>query len=201
MKLSVFTPIVISMLSFSANADDVMQSLKLFKSGGMQHGKWQIEMLEGSDSKMTGMMKQAGNMSICIDIAKQLSKDYQRDTQANSCTHKVLKDSADSAEVDVTCESGSHIHSLISRENDKTYMADSTISTKDHADRHMKLRYTYQGECTGDGLVQFDKNSPMCKMVREKSQGRDMTAMCARLQDKMREQCEQNMKNAMASCQ
>ncbi|HEX2586457.1 MAG TPA: DUF3617 family protein [Steroidobacteraceae bacterium] len=191
----------ISIVSFTAHADGAMESLKLFKSGGMQHGKWQIEMLEGSDPKMAGMLKQAGNMSICIDIAKQLSKDYQRENQTNSCTHKVIKDSSDSAEVEVTCESGSHIHSLITRENDKTYTADSTISTRDQSDRHMKFRYTYQGECTGDGLVQFDKNSPMCKMVREKSQGKDMTAMCARLQDKMREQCEQNMKNAMASCQ
>ena len=191
----------ISIMSFAAHADDVMESLKLFKSGGMQHGKWQIEMLEGSDPKMAGMMKQAGNMSICIDIAKQLSKDYQRDNQSNSCTHKVLQDSANSAEVDVSCDSGSHIHSSITRENDKTYLADSTITTRDHSERHMKFRYTYQGECTGDGMVQFDKNSPMCKMMREKTQGKDMTAMCARLQAKMREQCEQNMKNAMASCQ
>ncbi|MES1146933.1 MAG: hypothetical protein ABUL52_00915 [Solimonas sp.] len=66
----------------------------------------------------------------------------------------------------------------------------------------MKFRYTYIGECSSDdGLVQLDKDSPACRMMREKSQGVDMGAMCARLQGDMREQCEKNIKNMAAACQ
>jgi len=202
MKLLKYFFALAVLLVATVHADETMGNLKLFKSGGMQHGKWQVEILEGSDPNMANMMKHAGNMSICMDIAKQLAKDYQHNNApANSCTPKVVKDSDNSTEVDVSCESGTHIHSLLTRENDKTYLAESTVTTQNKSERHMKFRYTYQGECSGEGVIQFDKNSSVCKMMREKSQGGDMTAMCARLQDKMREQCEQNMKNAIASCQ
>jgi len=203
MKRILSIVMIISMAPFTAHAGDAVESLKLFKSGGLQHGKWQIEVLESSDPKMSGMMKQAGNMSICTDIARQIAKDYQRDNgQTSSCIYKVIEDTTSSAELEANCDNGSHIHSSIKREGEKTYISESTFITKDQHEHHMKTRLTNQGDCSeNEGVVQFDKNSPMCKMMREKTQGKDMTAMCARLQDKMREQCEQNMKNAMASCQ
>ncbi len=194
---------VLSVAATTVRADDAMEKLKLFQSGGMQHGKWQVEMLEGTDPSMQQMMQKAGKMSICMDIAKQVAKDYQHDNaDANSCTHKIIKDSASSAEVEIECAGGSHVHSILTRDGDKAYIADGTFTSKDNKPRHMKARYTYLGECSGnDGAIQFDKDSPACKMMRAKTQGVDMTAMCARLQDKMREQCEQNIKNLQASCQ
>jgi len=201
MKLLKCLIVLTALLFATAHADDTMESLKIFKSGGLQHGKWQLELLEGSDPNMANMMKHAGNMSICMDMAQQLAKDYQHGGQTSTCTRKVIKDMDSSAEVEVSCESGSNIRSQITRESGKTYLVNSTMISGDKSERHMKFRYTYQGECSGDGVVQFDKNSAACKMMREKAQGTDMTAMCARLQDKMREQCEENMKNAMASCQ
>jgi len=192
-----------ALLCAAAHADEGMESLKFFKASGMQHGKWQVELLEGGDPQMQQGMQKMGKMSICMDLAKQMGKDYQRDNpQANSCTHKVISDSSSSAEVEVSCESGTHIHSIITRESDKNLLIDSTITSRDSKVRHMKMRYSYQGECTAnEGVVQFDKNSPVCKMMQKNTQGKDMAAMCARFQDKMREQCEQNKKNMQASCQ
>jgi len=40
----------------------------------------------------------------------------------------------------------------------------------------------------------------VCKAMQKKTQGADMSAMCTRLQGKMRETCEENMKNVQASC-
>ncbi len=183
-------------------ADEGLDSLKLFKSGGIQHGKWQLELLEGSDPSMQQMMQKAGKMSICMDMAKQLARNFQYDKQqTNTCTHRVINESTDSAEVDVTCESGSHIHSLISRDGDKAYNVETDITTKDGKPRHMKMHYQYLGECSNDGLIQFDKDSAACKMIRKNAQGADMSAMCAKLPEKMRAQCETNMKQAQASCQ
>ena len=198
------TVICIAAISFTSSvlADDTMENLKMFKSGGLQHGKWQVEALEGTDPSMQQMMQRTGKMSICMDIAKQMAKEYQHDdAQSNSCTHKIIQDSTSTAEVEVDCASGSHVHSIISRDGDKAYIIDGTVTTKDNKTRKIKARYTYQGECTGDGVVQFDKNSAACKMMREKSQGVDMAAMCARLQGDMRDQCEKNIKNMQASCQ
>jgi len=182
-------------------AEDDALKLKLFRSGGIQQGKWQPEVLEGSDANVANMMKRAGNMSICMDMAKQIVKDYQHENSpTNKCTREVVNDSASTAEVDVTCESGTHIHSSLVRINDKTFTSEATITTKDKRERHMKVRYTYQGECTGDGVIQFDKDSQVCKAMQKKTQGADMSAMCTRLQGKMRETCEENMKNVQASC-
>jgi hypothetical protein len=184
------------------HADEGMENLKFFKSGGMQHGKWQMELLEGGDQQMQQGMQKLGKMSICMDIAKQMAKDYRHDNaQANSCARKIIKDSADSAEMEVTCESGSRVHSLITRDGDKSYIVDANTTSKDGKTHHMKARYTYQGECTGEGVVQFDKDSKACQMMRKNTNGADMTAMCVKLPEKMREQCEQNMKNMQASCQ
>lgn len=185
----------------SVHADDTMENLKIFKNGALQHGKWKIEVLDGTDPKMAEMMKKTGAMSICMDIAKQMAKDYQRDnSQTKTCTPKVISESANQAEVETTCDNGSTIHSIVTRESSTVFTTDATITSKENV-RHMKFRYTNQGECTGEGVVQMDKNSPACKMMQKNTQGVDMTAMCARLQGDMREQCEKNMKNAMAACQ
>lgn len=190
------------LLLATAHGDEGLENLKIFKSGGMQHGKWQMEILDGSDASMQQMMQRTGKMSVCLDIARQMAKQYQHDnTQGNSCTHKVIRNTASSAELEADCTSGSRMHSVITREDDKNYLIDGTMTSKDNKIRHLKARYTYLGECSDEGAVQFDKDSPACKMMREKTKGVDMSAMCARLQDKMREQCEQNIKNMQASCQ
>jgi hypothetical protein len=201
---SIIKLLAVSSLVFCASAwaDDVMENLKVFKNGGLQHGKWKIELLEGSDAKIADMMRKTGGMSICMDIAKQMAKDYQRESsQGNNCTHKVIRESASEAEVDVSCENGSTIHSHITRDSSTVFNSDVLITKADGSSRHMKFRYTNQGECTGDGVVQLDKNSPACKMMQKNTKGADMTAMCVRLQGDMREQCEKNMKNMMAACQ
>lgn len=187
--------------SVSLRADDTMDNLKIFKNGALQHGKWKIELLEGSDPKVSEMMKKTGPMSICMDIAKQMAKDYQHDnSQTKTCTPKVIKESTNQAEVETTCDNGTTIHSIVTRESNTVFTTDATITSKESV-RHMKARYTNQGECTGEGVVQMDKDSPACKMMKKNTQGADMSVMCARLQGDMREQCEKNMKNVMAACQ
>jgi len=203
MKRLIESLLVIALLMCPlAYADEGLENLKFFKSGGMQHGKWQMELLEGGDPQVRQGMEKMGKMSICMDMAKQMAKDYRHDdSQTNSCTRKVIKDSASTAELDVFCDSGSHIHSVITRDGDKSYIVDANVTRKDGKTTHMKARYTYQGECTGEGMVQFDKDSRACQMMRKNTKGADMSAMCVKLPEQMRAQCETNMKQAQASCQ
>jgi len=159
-----------------------------------------MELLSSSDSSMQEAMGKVGKMSICVDIAKQMAK--STGTQQSDCSTKVLRNTADAAEVDASCPSGSHSHMTMSRESKDSYLIDATITSgKDDKPRSFKARYTYEGACKSDSLVQVDKNSEACQKMKSEMKGMDMAAMCAKTPEQYRAQCEQQMKQMQAMCQ
>jgi hypothetical protein len=136
-------------------------------------------------------------MSICADVAKQMSENAPVDEQ--TCKPKVLHNSKDAAEVDVTCTDGSHSHIKVDRENEQTFLLDSEV-TKDGKTRTMKARYTYEGACKSDAVIQLDKNSAACKTLSSVDAAK-ITSMCANAPEQYRAQCEQQAKLMGNICQ
>lgn len=170
----------------------------MFKSGSLGKGLWRMELLSSSDATLSQGAAAMGNkMSICADVAKQMSQNSQLDEQ--SCTPKVLRNSKDVAEVDVTCTDGTHSHVTVNRESEQTYLLDSQI-TKDGKTRAIKARYSYEGACKGDSVIQLDKNSAACKTLSSMDAAK-ITSLCANSPEQYRAQCEQQARQLGNICQ
>lgn len=195
----VFRLLVVSVLLFSHSAWSAkgLEDLTLFKAGGLGRGLWRMELLSSNDATLNQGAAAVGKMSICADVAKQMAQNAQLDEQ--SCTPKVLRNTKDAAEVDVTCTDGTHSHIAVNRENEQSYMLDSQL-TKDGKTRTMKARYTYEGACKGDAVIQLDKNSVACKTLSSVDAAK-ITALCANAPDEYRAQCETQAKQLGNICQ
>lgn len=178
-----------------AFAAEDFSKLALFKSGGLQKGLWQLQLLESSEPSLQQTLAAVGNVGFCADIAAQMAKNATQEAEQN-CTSKILADTATSAEVELTCGDDNRSHIKLQKENAQSYLSDIT-RTSASATQHYKMRYTYKGECKGDALIQMDKNSPACKALGNV----DMTAMCANAPEQYRAQCEQQAKQTRGMCQ
>lgn len=185
--------LTINSLSYAKGLED----LALFKSGGLGQGLWRMELLSSTDATLTQGAAAVGKMSICADVAKQMAQNSQLDEE--SCKPKVLRNTKDAAEVDVTCTDGTHSHVIVNRESDNTYLMDSQL-TQDGKTRAIKARYTYEGACKNDAVIQLDKNSVACKTLTSMDATR-IAALCANAPAEYRVQCEQQAKQLGNICQ
>ncbi|WP_341922280.1 hypothetical protein [Polaromonas sp. YR568] len=181
-------------LAGTGQAAGPLSELKLFKSTPMGQGLWRMELISSDDPQMARGAAAMGQTGLCMDVARQMS----RNTPAEDprCTPKILRNTDSQAEIEVSCKDGASSRMLMTRESEKSYLMDSTVS-KDGKQRSFKVRYTHAGACKGDAMMQFDKNSPMCKQMDPAR----MLARCASLPESSRAQCEQQMKGLAASCQ
>lgn len=177
-----------------AQNNAALAELKLFKSAPLSQGLWRMELVSSDDPRMALGAAAMGQTSMCMDVAKQVSKNTPAEDPR--CTPKVLQNTDTQAEVEISCKDGNSSRLLLTRESDKSYLMDTTIN-KDAQPRNLKIRYTHTGACKGDAVMQFDKNSPMCKQMDPAR----MLAGCARLPEASRAACEQQMKGLAASCQ
>lgn len=182
------------LLTGAAHAANPLTELKLFKSGAMGQGLWRVELISSDDPQMAKGMAAMGQTALCMDVARQMSKNTPAEDP--KCTPKILRNTDSQAEVEVSCKDGTSSRMLMNRESDKSYLMDTTLS-KDGKPRNFKVRYTHAGACKGDTMMQFDKNSPMCKQMDMSK----MRAGCANLPEASRAACEQQMKGLAASCQ
>lgn len=194
MRTSLFGVVVTSLIACAANADD-LTDLAIFKSGGIQSGLWRMEVLESSSPEMQKMMQQAGKLSICADLAKQLAKGEPQN-DAESCTPRILSNKANAAEIEVTCEDGDRSLVKFFKEGARSYVADIDNTPKKGESRHFKLRYSYEGECQGDSMIQLDKDSEACKQMGDV----DLASMCSKAPEQYRAQCEQQAKQMAGMC-
>lgn len=187
-----FTALVLlTATSIGAFAAEEFPKLAMF-SGGALKGLWQMQILDSSQPNVQQMLAQAGNMSVCADIANQMAKSANRD---DNCAFKVLSNTASAAEVETTCgENKSRIK--MQKEDAQNFVSDIT-TTSASGSQHYKARYTYKGECKGDSVIQMDKNSPACQALA----GVNMAAMCANAPEQYRAQCEQQAKQTQGMCQ
>jgi hypothetical protein len=174
-----------------------LEDLALFKSGSLGQGLWRMELLSSNDATLTQGAAAVGKMSICADVAKQMAQNSQLDEE--NCSPKVLRNTKDAAEVNVSCKDGTHSHVNVTRESEQTYLLDSQ-HTQDGKTREIKARYTYEGACKNDSVIQLDKNSTACKTLSSMDAAK-ITSMCANAPDAYRAQCEQQAKQLGNICQ
>lgn len=182
------------LLAGTAQAAEPLSELKLFKSTPMGQGLWRMEMISSDDPRMARGAAAMGQAGICMDVAKQMGKNTP--AADPKCTPKILRNTDSQAEIEISCKDGGSSHMVMTRESDKSYVVDNTVS-KDGKQRNFKVRYTHAGPCKGEAMMQFDKNSPMCKQMDASK----MLARCAGMPEGSRAQCEQQMKGLAASCQ
>lgn len=181
----------------AALAAGTLEDLAIFKSG-MTQGLWRMELLSSNERALTQGASAMGKMGVCIDVARQMSRNNQLDEQ--SCTPKVLRNDKNGAELEVSCQNGTRSHLKLSRESDQSFLLDSDMTGKDGKTRTLAARYTYEGACKGDSMIQLDKNSAACKQMSTVDVSR-MTEMCAKAPEQYRARCEQQMKQMGNLCQ
>ncbi len=186
------------LLAASAQAAGSLEDLAIFKSGGLTQGLWRVELLSSNEALLNQGANAVGKMSFCADVAKQMAKNNELDEQ--SCKPKVLRNTKDAAEVDVTCSDGAHSHVKIDREGEKSYVLDSAMTDSDGKSRNIKARYSYEGACKNDSVIQLDKNSAACKQLSTVDPAK-IAAMCANAPEQYRAQCEEQAKKIGNVCQ
>lgn len=195
MKIVAGATLLLGQAALAANS---LEDLSIFKSGGLTQGLWRMELLSSSEPMLNQGASALGKMSICADVAKQMAQSNQLDEE--SCTPKVLRNTKDAAEVDVSCKDGSHSHVKVNREQDKSYVLESAMTDTEGTTRNIKARYSYEGACKGDSVIQLDKNSNACKQIGNVDTAK-MAELCAKAPEQYRAQCEQQMKQMGNMCQ
>ncbi len=175
-----------------------LEDLAIFKSGGLTQGLWRIELLSSNEPMLNQGASAVGKMSLCADVARQMAKNSTLDEQ--QCKPKVLRNTKDAAEVEVTCNDGAHSRVKIDREADRNYVLDSSMTDSSGKTRNMKARYSYEGACTNDSMIQLDRNSAACKTLSNVDPAKIM-AMCANAPEQYRTQCEQQARQMGNVCQ
>ncbi|MFN4361998.1 MAG: hypothetical protein ACK4F4_14870 [Hylemonella sp.] len=182
------------LLTGLAQASNALSELRLFKSSPLGQGLWRMELISSDDPQMARGAAAMGQAALCMNVARRMTQGSPAENP--QCTPKVLRNTDALAEIEVSCRDGGHSRMLMTRENEKSYLMDTTVS-KDGKVRNFKVRYTHAGACKGDSMMQFDKNSPMCQQMDPAR----MQAACARLPEASRAACEQQMKGMAAACQ
>ena len=149
---------------------------KVFKGMSGQKGQYQVEVLGGAGKG--GAQK----MNICTDNLMRNQAEGKGAKRESNCTYKLLKDTADEATIESTCDGRT------STVNMKRESAKSMLMTIEGAGRKgpMKMRYTHLGACReGQGAMSLDPNSDQCKQMREaagkmkdRAMADQMLAMC-----------------------
>ena len=195
--LTRFAPLVLLgglLLAGAAQAGNALSELRLFKSSPLGQGLWRMELISSDDPQMARGAAAMGKTALCMDVARRMTQGSPAENP--QCTPKVLRNTDTQAEIEVSCKDGGNSRMLMTRENDKSYLMDTTVS-KDGKARNFKVRYTHAGACKGNSMMQFDKNSPMCQQMDPAR----MQAACARLPEPSRAPCEQQLKSMAAACQ
>lgn len=159
--------------SFAYAAD--MPVPKVFKGMQGQKGQYQVEVLESAG-------KSAGQkMTICTDnLMKPPAEGKGKSSSQSSCKQKILKDTADEAVIESTCDDRKSTVS-VKRENAKTLLMSVQSDTK-KGPQTMKMRYTHIGACReGQGSFSLDPNSEECKSMRQQAAQMKDRAMADRL--------------------
>ncbi|OAI51946.1 hypothetical protein AYO46_01065 [Betaproteobacteria bacterium SCGC AG-212-J23] len=149
---------------------------KVFKGMQGQKGQYQVEMLEAAGKSS------ARKMTICTDNLMKPHAEGKGRSEV-SCKYKLLKDTADEAMIESTCNERTSTVTL-KRENAKSILM-SMQSTGPRGASNMKARYTYLGACReGQGTMSLDPDSPECKQMKAQAAQMDaktrerLLAMC-----------------------
>ena len=156
---------------------------KMFKGMQGQKGQYQVEMLEGAGK--SGMQK----MTICTDNLMKPPAGGAKGGSAkradSGCKYKLLKDTADEAVIESTCNERTNTVT-VKRESAKSMLM-TMQGSGPKGPQTVKMRYTHLGACReGQGAVTLDPNGEQCRKMKEqaaKMKDREaaarLTAMCS----------------------
>jgi len=174
-------------LPYAAAAED-MPMPRMLK--GMSKGQWRVDMLESSMAKPGQQMPA---MTICTD---NLMKHSAEKSAKSECKHRLVKDSADEAVMEMTCPDHT-VTATMKRESAKAVLIDVKSAGKGEPHK-MKMRYTSLGACReGQATVGYDKNSEQCKKVQSAAAKMGPAKDCAGA-GAQRAQCEQMIRQHIA---
>jgi hypothetical protein len=189
-----------------SGAEDAMKKLEIFRDAPLEKGLWRMEVLESSDPRIKESSAKMGKASICMDVAQEITAGPNGEGTAEGdedpdCKQDIVRDTASAGEIAVTCKDGDRTTVIISREGPKSYVFDSKRTPPEGEPKTMKGRYTYQGPCKGDSLIQMDRDSEACQKMRSQMGEDGGAAMCAQVPEEHRAECVKRMQSLTAMCQ
>ena len=109
---------------------------------GGETGRWKMEVLEGTGR---GASRAGMSMTVCTENVMELAQRRDKDTGAGSCTHKLVKDTADEAVVESACKERKR--TLTVKRESETSMLLTLESNGPRGAESMKMRSTRRGSC------------------------------------------------------
>ena len=109
---------------------------------GGEKGRWKMEVLEGTGR---GASRAGMSMTVCTENVMELAQRRDKDTGAASCTHKLVKDTADEAVVESACKERKR--TLTMQRESETSMLLTLESNGPRGAESMKMRSTRRGSC------------------------------------------------------
>jgi hypothetical protein len=175
------------MFAATAFAQD-MPVPKMFRGLEQQKGQYQVEILQGAAKA------RAPVMTICSDNLLKSSSGLDKPRAGSGCKHRLLKDTADEAVMESTCDERK---STVTLKRDGKSMLMDIESTGPRGPQTVKMRYTHLGPCReGQGALTLDRDSEQCRKLKEAAAQMDPAKQCARQAE--REACEQRIREAAA---
>ena len=114
-------------------------------------------------------------MTLCTDNLMKPPAEGKGQRSESNCKYKLLKDTADEAVIETTCDKRTSTMS-VKRESAKTMLM-SMQSEGPKGPQTMKMRYTHLGACReGQGAVSMDPNSDQCRQMRAQAAQMDPVA-------------------------
>jgi hypothetical protein len=189
-----------------SGAEDAMKKLEIFSDAPLEKGLWRMEVLESSDPSIKESSAKMGKASICMDVAREIAagpegEDETEGDEDPDCKQEIVRDTASAGEIAVTCKDGDKTTVIITREGPKAYVFDSKRTSPEGEAETMKGRYTYQGPCKGDSLIQMDRDSEACQKMRAQMGEDGGTAMCAQVPEEHRAECVKRIQSLTAMCE
>jgi len=181
--------------------DDAMKKLEVFGDAPLEKGLWRMEIVESSNPALKEQSAKLGKAAICMDVAREISKGAGEEVDDDGCKQKIVSNTSTAGEIEVSCPEGDKTTVKITRAGPKSYLFDTTRTPTEGDPETMQGRYTYQGPCKGDSLVQMDRDSEACQKMRAQMAGENPAAMCAQLPEEHRPQCEAKLKSMTAMCE
>ena len=138
-------------------------------------------------------------MTICTDNLMKSPGQGKSARPASSCKYKLLKDTADEAVIESTCN-GRTSTVAVKRESANSMLM-SMQSDGPRGPQTMKMRYTHLGACReGQGAVTMDPDSEQCRRMKERRASFEPQKACARREwksDGERVECERKVREAV----
>jgi hypothetical protein len=166
---------------------------KVLRGVPMDKGQWRVDMIEAPNERAKGM----SGIHVCQEAARTFASERTADGKAPPCTTRLVRDTDEVAQLEVTCPNRKPTMMTIQRESAKTFVMDMTREDG----RPMKMRYTYEGACTNASqAMTFDKSHPMCQQMRAQAAALDPAKQCAGA-GAQRASCEATLRQQQQSMQ